>query len=179
MPCVEGELCHVPATSPKPTEAHGCQGGCGGRLHGTCGSIADDNEMHRICSHCLAKGEKRKAKAPPKGAGAGKSKARKMKKFLTFEQKVEALDMLRRKVLSHESIADSFGCSERTVRQIKADRVKIKEQATKAAAGGKKISRQGDFPEVRERQVGNTPFFFLLFHTRDSSPTYVFFCCFQ
>ena len=55
MPCVEGELCHVPATSPKPTEAHGCQEGCGGRLHGTCGSIADDNEMHRICSHCLAK----------------------------------------------------------------------------------------------------------------------------
>ena len=61
MPCVEGELCHVPATSPKPAEAHGCEGGCGGRLHGTRGSIADDNEMHRICSHCLAKGEKRKA----------------------------------------------------------------------------------------------------------------------
>ena len=48
MPCVEGELCHVPATSPKSTKAHGCQGGYGGRLHGTCGSIADDNEMHRI-----------------------------------------------------------------------------------------------------------------------------------
>ena len=66
MPCVEGELCHVPTTSPKPTEAHGCQRGCGGRLHGTCGSIADDNEMHRICSQCLAKRENRKAAAPPK-----------------------------------------------------------------------------------------------------------------
>ena len=160
MPCVEGELCHVPATSPKPTEAHGCQGRYGGWLHGTCGSIADDNEMHRICSQCLAKREKRKAvappklkaTAPPKGAGAGKSKARETKKFLTFEQKVEVLDMLQRKV-SHESIADSFGCSERTVRQIKADRVTIKEQATKAGAGGKKISRQGDFPEVRERHT--------------------------
>ena len=157
MLCVEGELCHVPTTSPKPTEAHGCQGGCGGRLHGTCGSIADDNEMRRICSHCLAKGEKRKAvappkrkeAAPPKGAGAGKSKARKTKKFLTFEQKVEVLEMLQRKVLSHESIADSFGCSERTVRQIKADRVKIKEQATKSGAGGKKISRQGCSQHVK------------------------------
>ena len=135
MPYVEGELCHVPATLPKPTEAHGCQGGCGGRLHSTCGSIADDSEMHHICSHCLAEGEKRKAvappkrraTAPPKGAGAGKSKARKTKKFLTFKQKVEVLDMLQRKVLFHESIADSFGCSERMVRQIKTDRVKIKE----------------------------------------------------
>ena len=117
IPCVEGQLCHVPATSPKPTEAHGCQGGYGGRLHGTCGSIADDNEMHRICSHCLAKGEKRKAvappkrkaTAPPKGAGAGESKARKTKKFLTFEKKVEVLDMLQRKVLSHESNRTASG----------------------------------------------------------------------
>ena len=185
MPSVEGELCHVPATSPKPTEAHGCQGGCGGRLHGTCGSIADDNEMHRICSQCLAKREKRKAvappkrkaTAPPKGAGAGKSKARKTKKFLIFEQKVEVLDMLQRKV-SHESIADGFGCSELTVRQIKADRVMIKEQATKAGTGGKKISRQGDFPEVRER---HTPletlriFVFFFTHAIRAPPAFFFF----
>ena len=140
--------------------------------------------MHRIYSASLAKGEKRKAvaslkrkaTAPPMGAGAGKSKARKTKKFLTFEQKVEVLDMLQRDVLSHELIADSFGCSERTVRQIKADRVKIKEQATKAGAGGKKISRQGDFPEVRDRDTHRWKHsdFFLLFHTRDSSPAYVF-----
>ena len=188
---MEGELCHVPATSSKPTEAHGYQGGCGGRLHGTCGSIADDNEMHRICNQCLAKRKKRKAvappkrkavappkrkaTAPPKGAEAGTSKVHKTKKFLTFEQKVEVLDILQRKV-SHESIADSFGCSEPTVHQIKADRVTIKEQATKAGAGGKNISRQGDFPEVRERHapLETLRFFFLLFHTCDSSPTCVF-----
>ena len=185
MPCVEGELCHVPATSPKPTEAHGCQGGCGGRLHGTYGSIADDNEMHRICSQCLAKTEKRKAvappkrkaTAPPKGTGVGKSKACKTKKFLSFGQKVEVLDLLQRKVF-HESIADSFGCSERTVRQIKADRLTIKEQATKAGAGGKKISRQGDFPGVRERHtpLERLRFFFFFFFTHAiRAPPAVFF----
>ena len=51
---------------------------------------------------------KRKATAPPKGPGAGKSKARKTKKFLTFEQKVEVLDMLQRKV-SHEITARLAG----------------------------------------------------------------------
>ena len=47
MPCADGELCLVPANSPKDPDGHGCQGGCGGRLHGICGSIPDDeNENH-------------------------------------------------------------------------------------------------------------------------------------
>ena len=85
--------------------------------------------------------------------------------------------MLQRKV-SHESIADSFGCSERTVRQIKADRVTTKKQATKAGAGSKKISRQGDFPEVRER---HTPletlrfFFFFFTHAIRAPPAFFVF----
>ena len=54
MPCADGELCLVPANSPKDPDGHGCQGGCGGRLHGICGSIADDvNENHRMCSACV------------------------------------------------------------------------------------------------------------------------------
>ena len=71
MPCADGELCLVPANSPKDPDGHGCQGGCGGRLHGICGSIADDeNENHRMCSACVVKAGKRKAKAA-EGAGTG------------------------------------------------------------------------------------------------------------
>ena len=55
--------------------------------------------------------------------------------------------------------------------------MKIKEQATKAGAGGKKISRQGDFPEVRE---SHTPletlrfFFFFFTHAFRAPPTFFF-----
>ena len=74
MPCADGELCLVPANSPKDPDGHGCQGGCGGRLHGICGSIADDeNENHRMCSACVVKAGKRKAKAA-EGAGRDKNK---------------------------------------------------------------------------------------------------------
>ena len=59
MPCAEGELCLVQASSPEGRDGRGCQGICGGRLHGTCGSVVGDNEMHRICSKCLDKKGKR------------------------------------------------------------------------------------------------------------------------
>ena len=56
MPCAEGELCAQPDTTPQDPHGHGCQGGCGGRLHGICGGVVDDdNENHRICSACVAK----------------------------------------------------------------------------------------------------------------------------
>ena len=75
MPCADGELCLVPANSPKDPDGHGCQGGCGGRLHGICGSIADDeNENHRMCSACVVKAGKRKAKAA-EGAETGQEQA--------------------------------------------------------------------------------------------------------
>ena len=72
MPCAEGELCLVQASSPEGRDGHGCQGTCGGRLHGTrggrlhgtCGSVVGDNEMHRICSKCLDKTGKRKKGSP-------------------------------------------------------------------------------------------------------------------
>ena len=64
MPCAEGELCLVQASSPEGRDGHGCHGTCGGRLHGTCGSVVGDNEMHRICSKCLDKEGKRKKGSP-------------------------------------------------------------------------------------------------------------------
>ena len=64
MPCAEGELCRVQASSPEGRDGHGCQGTCGGRLHGTFGSVVGDNEMHRICSKCLDKKGKPKKGSP-------------------------------------------------------------------------------------------------------------------
>ena len=117
MPFVEGELCLVKATPPGH-DGHGCQGKCGGRLHGVCGRVAEDNELHRICSKCSAKAGKRKAVAP-EGAGTGQSKRQKTKegsksaprKRLTTHQKLEILDLLEQRV-AHEQTADHFGCAE-------------------------------------------------------------------
>ena len=56
---------------------HGCQGGCGGRLHGIYGSVVDDdNENHRICRECVAKAGKRKA---PAADSAGKAQSKRPK----------------------------------------------------------------------------------------------------
>ena len=60
MPCAEDKLCVVQASLPECRDGHGCQGTCGGRLHGTCGSVVGDSEMHRIYSKCLDKKGKRK-----------------------------------------------------------------------------------------------------------------------
>ena len=73
MPCADGELCHQQDRTPQAPHGHVCQGGCGGRLHGNCGSMFDDHETKRICSTCVAKAGKRKA-TPAEGAGAGPSK---------------------------------------------------------------------------------------------------------
>ena len=118
MPCVEGELCLVKATTQAGRDGHGYQGKCGGRLHGVCGRVAKDNKLHRICSKCSTKAGKRKAIAP-EGAGTGQSKRQKTKegsksaprKRLTTDQKVEILDLLEQRV-SHEQIADRFVCAE-------------------------------------------------------------------
>ena len=54
----------VQASSPEGRDGHGCQGTCGGRPHGTCGSVVGDNQMHRICSKCLDKKGKHKKGSP-------------------------------------------------------------------------------------------------------------------
>ena len=83
-----------------------------------CGRVAENNELHRICSKYSAKAGKRKAIAP-EGAGTGQSKRQKTKegsksasrKWLTTDQKIEILDLLEQRV-SHEQIADRFECAE-------------------------------------------------------------------
>ena len=50
MPCAEGELCLVQASSLEGRDGHG--------------SVVGDNEMHRICSKCLDKKGKRKKGSP-------------------------------------------------------------------------------------------------------------------
>ena len=158
MPCADGELCLVPANSPKDPDGHGCQGGCGGRLHGICGSIADDeNENHRMCSACVVKAGKRKAKAAEgaetgqkqagkrkaeaaEGAGTGQSKRPNTKggvlsasrKRLTIQEKVQILQLLDKRT-SHEHIADRFNCSERLVRKVKAEREVVEKMAAALA----------------------------------------------
>ena len=77
MPCAEGELCAQPDSTTQDPHGLGCQGGCGERLHGICGSIFDDNkENHRICSACVAKAGKCKA---PAADSAGKAQSKRPK----------------------------------------------------------------------------------------------------
>ena len=86
MPCAEGELCAKPEATLQYPHGHGCQGGCGGRLHGICGSVVDDdNQNNRICSACVAKAGNRKFPAAdsarraqskyPKAATGGSEKS--------------------------------------------------------------------------------------------------------
>ena len=173
MPCADGELCLVPANSPKDPDGHGCQGGCGGRLHGICGSIADDeNENHRMCSACVVKAGKRKAKAAEgaetgqeqagkrkakaaEGAGTGQSKRPKTKggvrsaslKRLTIQEKVQNLQLLDKRT-SHEHIADRFNYSERLVRKVKAEREVVEKEA--ALAGTLSLSDSEEEAEGEE-----------------------------
>ncbi|CAB1096975.1 unnamed protein product [Ectocarpus sp. CCAP 1310/34] len=158
MPCAEGELCLQQDRTPQPPHGHPCKGGCGGRLHGNCGSGFEDNEQHRICTTCVARTSKRKA-TPAKGAGAGPSKRQKQtsggcKKGTGFRarldnnKKLEILKMLDQKV-SHAQIADRFKCLLRFIGTVKAGRQKV-ETATAAGCSSQKTARKGDFPEVDE-----------------------------
>ena len=61
MPCADGELCHRRDRTPQAFHGHVCHGGCGGRFHGNCGSMFDDDETNRICSAWGAGTGKRKA----------------------------------------------------------------------------------------------------------------------
>ena len=96
VPChvrKEGELCAQPDTTMQDLHGHGCQGGCGGRLHGICGSVVDDdNENHRICSACVAKAGKRKA---PAADSAGRAQSRRPKATNGGSKKEWLFDFLR------------------------------------------------------------------------------------
>ena len=156
MPCADGELCHQQHRTQQAPHGHVCQGGCGGRLHGNCGSMFDDHETKRICSTCVAKVGKRKA-TPAEGAGAGPSKRPKKTKGGSREgsgsrarpdnnTKLEILKLMDAKV-SYAQIADRFGCSVRFLATVRSDRKQI-EAAAAAGGGSQKTARKGDFPEV-------------------------------
>ena len=176
MPCAEGELCLVQASSPEGRDGHGCQGTCGGRLHDTCGSVVGDNEMHRICSKCLDKKGKRK-KGSPEGPGSGQSTSKRSKTTggsegasrarLTIKQKMEVVRLLDKRI-SHEEIADHFGCATRTVRKIKAEREKVQKEAAIAGRDDMRTARQGEFP-----QVGYTTSTAVLHRLRPCSPLFL------
>ena len=112
-----------------------------GRLHGICGSVVDDdNEYHRICSACVAKAGKRKAPAAdsagraqskrPKATNGGSKKSQPRvgpRARPDFGAKLEMLKLMDDKV-THEQIADRFGCSERLVRDVKKNRKKYEQE---------------------------------------------------
>jgi len=159
MPCAEGELCQLQDTTPQAPHGHDCQGGCGGRLHGICGSVVDvGNENHRICSACVAKAGKRKVPAAD-SAGRAQSKRPKAtnggsKKSLPrarpdFSAKCEMLKLMDEKV-THEQIADRFKCSERLVRDVKKNRKKYETEAAAGGGGSKKNVRTGHNPAYGE-----------------------------
>lgn len=129
MPCADGELCHQQNRTPQAPHGHVCKGGCGGRLHGNCGSMFEDDDKHRICSTCVAKAGKRKA-TPAEGAGAGPSQPPKKKKGSGSRArpdntaKLEILKLIDAKV-SYTQIADRFGCSVRFLATVRSDRKQI------------------------------------------------------
>ncbi|CAB1101309.1 unnamed protein product [Ectocarpus sp. CCAP 1310/34] len=162
MPCAEGELCQLQDTTPQDPHGHGCQGGCGGRLHGICGSVVDvGNENHRICSACVAKAGKRKVSAAdstgkaqskrPKATNGGSNKSQPRARP-DFSAKCEMLKLMDQKV-THEQLADRFKCSERLVRDVKKNRKKYETEAAAGRGGSKKNVRTGNNPEVRYSAV--------------------------
>lgn len=172
MPCAAGELlCPFKERTPKAPEGHACRGGCGGRLHGTCGEEMEPqqegNEPHRICFVCAktkqaatsaseAGDGKRKEPGTTECGGAGSSKRVKedkeennaSRKRLNLGQKLEVLALLDQGV-THNEISDRYGCKPRTVRFIKTCRRELEEQAGTSRKDSTKSVRVGDFPKVR------------------------------
>ena len=112
MPCAGGELCHQQDRTPQAPHGHVCQGGCGGRLHGNCGSMFDDHETKRICSTCVAKAGKRKA-TPAEGAGAGPSKRPKKTKGVSKQGSGdENTGRERRAPPAYDELSPHFGVLE-------------------------------------------------------------------
>ena len=163
MPCADGELCHQPDKTPQAPHGHVCHGGCGGRLHGNCGSMVGDIETRRICCSCVARAGKRKDTGKRKeipaegaeGAGAGPSQRPTKKKGgsvkascgarprVDINGRLDILKLIDAKV-SYAQIADRFKCSVRFLATVKSDRKKI-EAAAAAGAGSQKTARKAQF----------------------------------
>lgn len=151
MPCAAGELCMIPNLTPEPPDGHRCRGGCGGRLHGVCGQVVEenadsDNPLRRICPTCSPepagsdddvsrtsmKG-KRKAGAKQRGQGPGQHHAQlndgsKSRTQLSLGQKLEMLELLAQKT-SHAELARRYKCSARTVSNVAQKREELEAEA--------------------------------------------------
>ena len=142
MSCAAGELCQLPnieLIAPNGRDCgHECRGGCGGKLHGTCGEVEDpdgDNDNYRICHTCisnrsLSSPAKRKQgqdfvlpRASKKTSGA--AGAKKPRKRLNLGEKLEVLALLDEKV-SYAEIARRYGCGTTAIGTVKSQRKTLK-----------------------------------------------------
>ena len=149
MPYAAGELCLQHNHIPVDPHGHQCRGGCGGRLHGNCGDVEGESEIHRICPACVSSKQastaaagKRKAQGAgsiPKRtkAGGGRQADRSAPRTrLSLDQKMELLADLDRRV-SQGMVAEKFNCSVRTVQSIKQKRKRYEEEAARAKGSQK------------------------------------------
>ena len=152
MPCAAGELCMIPNLTPEPPDGHRCRGGCGGRLHGVCGQVVEedadsDNPLRRICPTCSTAGDdvsrastkgKRKAGAKKRGRGPGQHHPQpndgiKSRTQLTLGQKLEMLELLTHK-MSHAELARRYKCSARTVSNVAQKREQLEAEASPSSS---------------------------------------------
>ncbi|CAB1108555.1 unnamed protein product [Ectocarpus sp. CCAP 1310/34] len=135
MPCADGELCHQPDKTPQAPHGHVCHGGCGGRLHGNCGSMVGDIETtRRICCSCVARAGKRKE--IPADGGGGENTGRERRAPPAYSELSPHFGVL-------ESAADESGNGDAAFHLQKAKMAMI------AAHAAKRV-RQADMREFVE-----------------------------
>ena len=118
----------------------------------------------------------KRKKGSPEGPGSGQSTSKRSKTTggsegasrarLTIKQKIEVVRLLDKRI-SHEEIADRFGCATRTARKIKAEREKVQKEAAIAGRDDMRTARQGEFS-----QVGYTTSTAVLHRLRPCSPLF-------
>lgn len=171
MPCAAGQHCKAPEQTPGPPHytQHKCRK-CGKYVHGMCGvqDPESSNECHRICGlKCLpaaqqpagkGKGAAHRTRTTPlsssnagstssaksgnAGAPSKKSAGGQKRSNLTLNTKMDVLEHLGKKV-KPSAVAEKFGISDRTVRQIRKDAEKIKKQLEDRPQGGGAKSLKG------------------------------------
>ena len=161
MPCAAGSLCIAkPNHTPGPPlfTNHKCRV-CGTYLHGVCGlpDLEGDDEMPRVCHGCVNSNNRKKSSTDPdagtasskrrwpggqgtaeeKQAGAPRKKVRGADKPQrpSFEQQVEALDLL--KSMTGTAVVAKLGIGVSTLYSWKAKEADIRKQAAASKPGAK------------------------------------------
>lgn len=172
MSCAAGDECKALKNAPGIVSApnHSCRAGCGGVLHGFCGTNdpQSDNEMHRICPSCFVASSKGKGKGksadgkrkPAQGLGVAFASATKKKPRqsatrarLTFHIKAKMLEDIENGS-SHAAVAKRYGCSVRAVSRCVHDKQKIMELSNKAGLAGQMKSMRGPQHSKVRRTAG-------------------------